>query len=90
MIATVESFREPLAFTVVQVGNGFDILAIQLGEESLDVVVGVGLLLGRLQGVEEGLQEGLQSWQDAAEQGRWDVGIVEQFVQADTKTSFHR
>jgi hypothetical protein len=54
------------------------------------IVVGVGLLLGGLQGVKERLQEGLESWQDAAEQGRWDVGIVEQFGQADAKTSFHR
>jgi hypothetical protein len=43
-----------------------------------------------LQNVEEGLQEGPQSWQDAPEQGGWDVGIVEHFGQADAKSSFHR
>jgi hypothetical protein len=81
---------QALAFPVVQVGDGFDILATQFGEQSLDVVVGVGLLRGCFQRVEERLQEGLQSWQDAPEQCGWDVGIVEQFGQADTKTSFHR
>src|SRR5262249_8801802 len=81
---------QALAFAVMQVGDGFDILAAQLGEEALDVVMGVGLLLECLQGVEERLQEGLESWQDAPEQGSWDVGIVEQFGQADAKTSFHR
>jgi hypothetical protein len=39
---------QALALAVVQVGNGFDILTAQLGEESLDVMVGVGLLLGCL------------------------------------------
>ena len=89
-VGLADELLQALALAVVQVGDGFDILAAQVGQKSLDVVVGVGLLPGRLQGLEEGLEEGLQSWQHAPEQVGRDVGIVEQFRQADTKSSFHR
>src|SRR5262249_38093342 len=85
-----DELLQSLALAVVQVGDGFNVLAAQFGQESLDIVVGVGLLLRGLQGVEEGLEEGLQSWQNAPKQVGWDVGIVEQFGEANAKSSFHR
>ena len=41
-----DELLESLAFAVVQVGDGLDILASQVGEQAADVVVGVGTLLG--------------------------------------------
>jgi hypothetical protein len=79
-----------LAFAVVQVGDGFNVFAAEVGKPSLDRVVGVGLLLGCVQGIEKGFHEGLPSGQDAAEQAGWDMGIVEPFGQADAKSSLRR
>lgn len=66
-----------LAFAVVQVSDGLDVLAAQLGQESLDVVRGVGLWRGRLQGVKERWQEGLPSRQEAPEPVGRSVSIIE-------------
>jgi hypothetical protein len=89
-LGLADELLQALALAVVQVGDGFHVLAAEVGEQSLDIVMGVGLLLGCLQSVKEGLQEGLQSGQDAPEQVGWDVGIVEQFGESDAKSSFHR
>jgi hypothetical protein len=79
-----------LAFLVVQVGDGLGVFIGQVGEQSLEVVMGVAALLVALQGGDEGLEEVLQSWEQAAQQAGVDLGIIQKFLQADPKTSLHR
>ena len=85
-----DEFLQTLPFPVVQISNRFHILAVQVRQQSLDVVPGVGLSLRRLQDRDEGLQKGFQPGQHAAQQAGADLSIVEQFVQPNSKSSFHR
>ena len=88
-VGLADELLQALAFPVVQVGDGLDVLAAQVGQQPLDVVPGVGPLLGRAEQRGEGLEEAFQPRQQAAQQAGRDLGIVEQFVQADAKTSLH-
>ena len=60
-LGLADELLQPLPFAVVQVGDGFDVLAVQVGQQTLDVVSGVGPLLRRVQRLDERLQERLQS-----------------------------
>jgi hypothetical protein len=48
---------------VVQVGDGLGIFVGEVGEQSLEVTVGVAALLLALQGGDEGVEEILQPWE---------------------------
>ena len=43
-----------------------------------------------LQVLDEGVEEAFESWQDAAEDGRIDLGVGQQFIAASGKTAVHR
>src|SRR5262249_45003939 len=85
-----QELLQGLPLLIVQVGDGLGVLVVQLGEQSLDVVLGVVPLLGACQRGDEGLQERLQAWQHAPQETRWDFSIVKQFLEADAETSLHR
>ena len=74
----------------MQVGDGLGVLAVQVGQQTLDVVLGVVPLLLSRQRRDERLQEGFQTWQHAPQQARRDLGLFKQFVQADAEPSLHR
>src|SRR5262249_34874013 len=80
---------QALPFPVVQIGDRFHVLAVQVRQQALDILPGVGLLLGRSQGLDEGSQEGVQPGQRAAQQAGPDFRIAEQFVQPNPKTTLH-
>ena len=50
-VGLADELLQALAFAVVQVGDGLGVLALQVGEQALDVVVGVGALLGDSTGI---------------------------------------
>src|SRR5205823_3346855 len=79
-----------LPLLVMQVGDGLGVLVAQVGEQPLHVVLGVEPLLGPRQRRDEWPQEGFQAGQDAAQQAGRDLGIFQQFVQADAEPSLHR
>jgi hypothetical protein len=85
-----DELLQALPFSVMQVSDRLDVLAVQIRQQALDVVLGIGLLLRCRQDPDEGLQEGFQSWEYATQQAGTDFGIVEQFVQPDPKASLHR
>src|SRR5205823_9353481 len=62
----------------------------QVGEQPLDVVLGVVPVLRSRQQRDERFQEGCEAWQHATQQARRDFGIVKQLVEADAETSLHR
>ena len=82
-VGLADELLQALPFPVVQVGDGLDVLAVEVGEQALDVVPGVGLLRGRLERVEERLEKGVQAWEDASQEARGDLGVAEQLVQAE-------
>jgi hypothetical protein len=84
-----DELLETLTFAVVKVGDTLSILALQVGEQTADVMMGVGALLRAAQGSDEGFQESFQTGQKAAQQGRADLSIVEQFIQAGLIAAFH-
>ena len=85
-----DELLQALALAVVQVGDGLRVLVAQVGEQALDVVLGVVPLRFSRQRREERFQEGSQAWPHAAQQARRDNGIVKQLVQANAETSLHR
>src|SRR5262249_3438860 len=84
-----DELLQALAFAVVEVGDGLHVLALQVGNQALDVVLGVALLPGDVQRRGEGFEEGLQPRHHAAQQAGRDLGIVEQLGQPDPKPSLH-
>jgi len=88
-VGLAEELLESLALAVVQVGDALGVLAGQVGEQPLDVVPGVGTLLGGEQRLCERLQEGLQPAQRAAQQSGGDLGVGQQLAEAHAEASLH-
>ncbi len=84
-----DELLEPLAFSVMEVGDALGVLAAQVGQQAADVMVGVDALLGADQRLGERLQEALQAWQHAAQQPRADLRVVEQLIQTGLIAGFH-
>src|SRR5262249_24509929 len=55
-----DELLQALALAVVKVGDGLSVLALEVGEQAADVVVGVGALLAAAQRADKGLEERLQ------------------------------
>jgi hypothetical protein len=83
-----DELLESLTFAVVQVGDGLGVLALEVGEQAADVVLGVGALLATAQGFDEGLGESLQPREQPAQQTRTALGVVEQLIQAGLIAAF--
>ena len=88
-VGLADELLQALALAVMQVGARLGILAGQVGEQALDIVAGIGTLLRRVQGLDKRLQEGFQAGQDSPQQAGWDLGIVQQFLQAEAIASLH-
>jgi len=88
-LGLADELLQTLPLAVVQIGNRFNVLAVQVRQQTLDVVPGVGLLFRRTQRGDERLQERFQTRHHAAQQTRMDLGIIKQFVESDTKTPLH-
>jgi hypothetical protein len=72
-----DELLQRLALLVVEVGDGLDVLGLDVGEQSLGVVRGVVLLGIDVEGGDEGLEERLQTRLQSAQQTRMDLGIRE-------------
>jgi hypothetical protein len=88
-VELTDELLQALALLVVQVGDTLDILALQVGEQSLDVVAGVGTLLRREQGAGEGFEETLQTRQQVVQQTGTNLRVIEQLVQPGLIATFH-
>src|SRR6202790_4323341 len=85
-----DELLQALALLVVQVGDGLRIFLLEVGEQAVDVVVGVVTLLGTVQRSHEGFQEGVQTRPQAVQQARRYLGILTRLLQANTKALVHR
>jgi hypothetical protein len=79
-----------LAFLVMEVSDGLDVLVRQVGDEASDIVAGMLALLAPLKGGQERSEEGFQAGQDAAEDAGIDLGIGQQLVTAGRQAACHR
>ena len=68
---------QALPLAVMQIGDRLNVLAVQVRQQTLDVVLGIGPLLRRLQSPDKRLQERLQTRQHALEQAGPDLCIVQ-------------
>src|SRR5581483_5945348 len=68
----------------------FGILAVEVRQQALDIVVGIRPLFLRGQRLHERLQKSFQTRHDTVEHARADLRVVQQFAQPNSKTSFHR
>src|SRR5262249_31989123 len=85
-----DELLQRLAFLVVQVGDGLDVLVLQRGDQAGDVVAGVGCLLAPLEVLDEGVEEAFQAGQDAAGDAGIDFGVGQEVVAAGGPAAFHR
>ena len=85
-----DELLQALPFPVVEIGNRFSVLAVQIRQQPRHVLLGIGPLFRCLQRFDERTQERFQPWQYSTQQSAQNLGILEQFIQPDTKTSFHR
>ena len=65
-----DKLLDSLSVEPVEVGDGFNILAFEVGEQAVDIVVAVSTLLGGIEGSGKGFEEALQAWQDATHQAQ--------------------
>src|SRR5262249_53426769 len=63
--------------------------ALEVGEEPLHVVLGVGPLFNAEQGADERFQESLQTGQHPSQQTGLDFRVRQKLLQADLKTTLH-
>jgi hypothetical protein len=83
--AEQEVWREPGS-----TGDGLGVFVVEVGQQAVDVVVGMTALLGALQGSDERFQEGVQARAQAMQQARRHLGIQTRLLQANTKSLVHR
>jgi hypothetical protein len=84
-----EELLQRLAFLIVEVGDRFDVLVLQAGEQSGDLGTGVLSLLAALKPWHEGIEEAFQTWQDGTTDTGIDFGIRQQLLAAGSKAALH-
>jgi len=84
-----DELLDALAFAVVKVSDTLGVLALEVGQQTTDVMLGVGALLAAAQGSDEGFEESLQTRQQPAQQTRAYLRVVEQLIQAGLIAAFH-
>ena len=85
-----DKLLQRLAFLVVEVGDGFDVLVFEVGNQARDIRMGMLPLFAPLEPFDEGVQEAFQSRPHAAEDAGIDFSVGQQLVAAGSKAAFHR
>ncbi|HKB38161.1 MAG TPA: hypothetical protein VKD72_17065 [Gemmataceae bacterium] len=84
-----DELLQRLALLVMEVGDGLDVLVLQVGEQAGDLVAGVQPLFATLEGFDERLEEAFQAGQHAAEDAGIDLGVGQELVATGSKAVSH-
>ena len=85
-----DELLQRLPLLVVQVGDGLDVLVLQVGYQPGDVGACVAALFAPLEQLDEGVEEAFQPGQHATEDAGIDFGVGQELVTACGKAAFHR
>ncbi len=79
-----------LSLTVMKIRDRFNVLAIQVGQQTRNILPGIELLFAHTQCSEKRLQKRFQARHQTTRQTVRNLGIFQQLAQPNTKTSLHR
>src|SRR5205807_973801 len=85
-----DELLQSLPLPIMQVGDRFAVLAVEVRKQALDILLGIGLLLWHLQRRHKRLQKRIEARHHAAQEIQTYLRILEQLTEPNSKSSFHR